>query len=114
MARKEGPLSGNILDYDNIDEKLCEIHIWFKFLKFGFWRPTDQACYQIWNGRMSRDEAIGVVLEKQYEFPHEYLDEFLEFHQITESEFWECAERFRNKEIWHKVGSRWRLRSELS
>ena len=34
--RVEGPLSGNYLDYDNIDEKLCEINIWLKYLKFGF------------------------------------------------------------------------------
>ena len=33
QSRAKGPLSGNILAYDNIDEKLCEIHIWFKFLK---------------------------------------------------------------------------------
>ena len=45
-ARKEGPLSGNLLAYDNIDEKLCEIHIWFKFLKFGFWRPHDPMLLQ--------------------------------------------------------------------
>ena len=30
-GRKEGALSGNIINYDNIDEKLCEIHCWFKF-----------------------------------------------------------------------------------
>jgi hypothetical protein len=63
---------------------------------------------------MSRDEAVSLVLEKQYEFPGEYLDEFLEFHQITEIEFWDCAERYRNTDIWRKVGSRWHLRNELS
>jgi N-acetyl sugar amidotransferase len=113
-ARRSGALSGNILDYDNIDEKLCELHIWFKFLKFGFWRPTDQGCYQIWNGRMSRDEAVGLVLEKQYEFPDEYFHEFLEYHQITELEFEECAHRYRNRDIWHKVHGTWRLRNEVS
>ena len=51
---------------DNIDEKLCEIHIWFKFLKFGFWRPTDQCCYHIWNDRLCRKEAVEIVKEKQY------------------------------------------------
>ena len=30
-GRKEGALSENIINYDNIDEKLCEIHCWFKF-----------------------------------------------------------------------------------
>lgn len=113
QARRAGNLSGNILNYDNIDEKLCELHIWFKFLKFGFWRPTDQACYHIWNGRMSRDEAVELVAEKQYEFPGEYLPEFLEFHQLTEREFFDWAEHWRNQEIWHKVNGTWRLRTEL-
>jgi len=112
-GREAGPLSGNILDYDNIDEKLCEINIWFKFLKFGFWRPTDQCCYQIWNGRMSRQEGVELVNAKQYEFPSEYFKEFLEFHEITESQFWDTAERYRNKEIWHKVEGQWSLRTPL-
>lgn len=114
QPRRNGPLSGNVLDYDNIDEKLCEIHIWFKFLKLGFWRPTDQCCYQIWNGRMSRKEAVDLVRSKQYEFPHEYLKEFLEYHQITEAEYRNCEERWRNHDIWHKVNGQWRLKNELS
>ena len=36
LSKKRRQLSGNAIDYDNIDEKLCEIHNWFKFLKFGF------------------------------------------------------------------------------
>lgn len=113
MPRRGGPLSGNILDYDNIDEKLCELHIWFKFLKFGFWRPTDQCCYQIWNDRMNRDEAVDIVRNKQYEFPSEYLSEFLDYHQITKTQFHECEERFRNLNIWHKKNGEWRLKHEL-
>tara|TARA_B100000161_G_C33553053_1_gene416354 strand:+ start:1864 stop:2949 length:1086 start_codon:yes stop_codon:yes gene_type:complete len=114
QSRAKGPLSGNILSYDNIDEKLCEIHIWFKFLKFGFWRPTDQCCYQIWNGRMTRKEAVEIVNSKQYEFPYEYLDEFLEFHEITKKEYLECEDKFRNLEIWHKKNNKWRLINELT
>lgn len=112
-GRRLGPLSGNVLAYDNIDEKLCEIHIWFKFLKFGFWRPHDQCCYKIWNGYMSREEAVDRIREVQYEFPGEYLNEFLEYHQLSESEFWTSAERWRNHEIWHKNGGAWRLKVDL-
>lgn len=112
--RRQGPLSGNTLDYDNIDEKLCELHIWLKFLKFGFWRPTDQCCYQIWNGRMERAEAVQLVNAKQFEFPHEFLPEFLEFHNITEGEFWDCAEKWRNHDIWYKRDGQWRLRQPLT
>jgi len=113
IPRRQGLLSGNILDYDNIDEKLCELHIWFKFLKFGFWRPTDQCCYHIWNGRMTRSDAVDLVRNKQYEFPIEYFHEFLEYHQITESEFHECENKFRNLDIWHKVNGQWRLKNEV-
>ena len=101
-----GELSGNILDYDNIDEKLCELHIWFKFLKFGYWRPTDQCCYQIWNGRMHREEAVDIVLDKQYEFPFEY-------HEITEDQFHKLEDKFRNYDIWHKKNGKWRLKNEI-
>lgn len=113
QSRQKGPLSGNVVDYDNIDEKLCEIHIWFKFLKLGFWRPTDQCCYHIWNDRMPREEAVEHVLTKQYEFPHEYLNEFLEYHQLTEAAFHECEERWRNHDIWHKINGEWRLKNEI-
>lgn len=113
-GRHAGPLSGNVLNYDNIDEKLCEIHIWLKFLKFGFWRPTDQCCYKIWNGYMRREEAVSLVLEKQYEFPGEYFEQFLEFHEITETQFWEVAERWRNQDIWTRMNGRWRLKVEVS
>lgn len=112
-ARKEGPLSGNIIDYDNIDEKLCEINIWMKYIKFGFWRPTDQCCYQIWNGRMTREEAVKLVNEKQDEFPHEYFQDFLDYHMLTEEEFWQVVEKFRNHDIWEKTGDTWRLKTPL-
>jgi len=112
--RKKGPLAGNILSYDNIDEKLCEIHIWLKMLKFGFWRPTDQSCYHIWNGRISRDEGVSNVLKKQYEFPIDYLDEFLEFTSIKKSTFFKELEKWRNLDIWVKRNGKWRLRREVS
>lgn len=114
ISRRQGPLSGNLIDYDNIDEKLCEIHIWFKFLKFGFWRPTDQSCYQIWNGRMSRENAVEYVMDLQYQFPYEYFEEFLEYHQLTKSEYYLCEEKYRNLDIWHKKNGEWRLKYEIS
>ncbi|QWD72731.1 N-acetyl sugar amidotransferase [Polynucleobacter sp. UB-Raua-W9] len=113
-GRKAGPLSGNIINYDNIDEKLCEIHNWLKFLKLGFWRPTDEACYQIWNGRMTRAEAVGLVKEKQYEFPIEYLDEFCEYHDISRDQYFSIQEKWRNLDIWHKPNGIWRLKEELN
>ena len=112
-GRKAGPLSGNFLDYDNIDEKLCEINIWFKYIKFGFWRSTDQTCYDIWNGRLSREEAVKTVNKLIDEFPEEYFEDFLRFHDISDEEFWETVEKFRNKDIWEKEENSWKLKNSL-
>jgi len=109
QPRAKGPLSANILDYDNIDEKLCEINIWLKFLKFGLGRVIDGCCYHIWNGRMTREEAVKKVKALQYEFPIEHFQDFLDFHQLTQEEFWAVAEKFRNLDIWTKTDGRWRL-----
>ena len=115
MSRESGPLKGNYIDYDNIDEKLCEINIWLKYIKFGFWRATDQTSYDIWNGRLARDEAVKIVNSLQGEFPSDYIGDFLRFHDLSESEFWEVVERFRNQDIWQQdeKGS-WSLISPLT
>ena len=114
MKRKDGPLSGNYIDYDNIDEKLCEINIWLKYIKFGFWRATDQCCYDIWNNRLSRNEAIEIVNKLSDEFPKEYFRDFLRFHKLSEEEFWDVVEKFRNKDIWEMVDGEWKLKQKIS
>jgi len=114
IERAEGPLSGNVLNYDNIDEKLCEINIWLKFLKLGFWRPHDACGYQIWNGRMTREEAVKIVNNKMYDLPHEYVKEYLEYHNITEEQFFTNLEKWRNLEIWEKnIDNIWKLKFQL-
>ena len=114
VGREKGPLSGNFLNYDNIDEKLCEINIWFKYIKFGFWRATDQCCYDIWNGQMKREEAVAIVNQLRDEFPKEYIEDFYRFHDVTEEEFWEVVERFRNHDIWEKSQGDWKLKYVIS
>ena len=113
-GRRAGPLSGNYLNYDNIDEKLCEINIWFKYLKFGFWRATDQCCYDIWNNRMTRNEAVEIVNRLSDEFPKEYFQDFLRFHKISEEEFWETVDKFRNSDVWEMKKGEWVLKYPLN
>ena len=113
-GRRQGPLPGNYLDYDNIDEKLCEINIWFKYLKFGFWRATDQTCYDIWNDNLDRDKAVKIVSSLQEELPFHDLEDFLDFHMITLSEFYETVEKFRNQDIWEFTDGHWNLKHKLS
>ncbi|NVK31260.1 MAG: N-acetyl sugar amidotransferase [Gammaproteobacteria bacterium] len=112
-GRRAGPLPGNYLNYDNIDEKLCEINIWLKYMKFGFWRATDQTCYDIWNDQLSREEAVKIVNGLQDQLPLNDFEDFLEFHDLSEAEFWKTAESFRNLDIWKKCGEKWVLKNPL-
>lgn len=113
IPRIQGPLTGNYISYDNIDEKLCEIGIWLKYIKFGFWRPTDQTCYDIWNNKLTRNQAVKIVNSLQEKFPEEYFQDFLRFHQITKKTFWNTVEKFRNKKIWKKNNNKWLIKYPL-
>ncbi|MEM7998733.1 hypothetical protein Q4R43_20015, partial [Morganella morganii] len=71
-------------------------------------------CYDIWNDRMTRSEAVKIVNKLQGEFPGNDLEHFLRFHDITEQEFWETVEKFRNKDIWEYVNGEWKLKYILA
>ena len=112
LGRMSGPLPGHNINFDNIDEKLCEVHCWMKYPKFGFWRPHDHTSYKIWNGYMTRDEAVKEVLEIQNEQPA-YIDEFLDYHEISQKDYDNYIESIRNTDLWEKKKGKWRLKYEL-
>jgi hypothetical protein len=63
---------------------------------------------------MTREEAVKIVNQKQYEFPIEYVKEFLEYHGITEEQFYNNLEKWRNRNIWELNDERlWRLKYPL-
>ena len=108
--RKEGPIMG-LYDYADLDCMNIVIHHYPKFLKFGFNRVTDNACNEIRKGRMTREEAIELVKERDGILPpREYVQHFCKRVGISEREFWETLERFRNKDIWYKDSEgKWQL-----
>tara|TARA_B100000795_G_C22555401_1_gene344158 strand:+ start:333 stop:497 length:165 start_codon:yes stop_codon:yes gene_type:complete len=54
---------------------------------------------------MSRPEAVEIVNRLQYDYPA-YIDEFLEFHSISASDFFNVAEGFRNRKIFVKKNNK--------
>ncbi len=109
-VREEGPIMG-LYDYSDLDCKNIVIHHYIKFLKFGFNRVTDNCCNEIRKGRMTKEEAIRLVGERDGALPpREYVLHFCDRTGISEREFWEILEGFRNKDIWYKDSdSKWQL-----
>ena len=64
---------------------------------------------------MTRDEAVEIVNNLRDQFPIEYFQDFLRFHNVSEDEFWEVVEKFRNKDIWRKDETgKWELKYPVS
>ena len=101
-VHEKGPIMG-LYNYADLDCMNIVIHHYFKWLKFGFNRVTDHASNEIRKGRLSREEAIQLVIEKDgLKPPKEYIKCFCNQIGISEIDFWLNVEKFRNKDIWNK------------
>jgi N-acetyl sugar amidotransferase len=105
-AREEGPRTG-LYEHTDIDDDFISLHHWMKWLKFGFTRTWDNLALEIRNGRLTRDEAIDVLRERQDETPHEDIASFARWAGITEDRFFEIAETFRNPDVWTRRDGTW-------
>lgn len=98
-------VEGSFVNYENLDNVFYGIHDYFKFLKFGFGRATDQACFNIRRGRISRQDAIKLVKELEGKFPWEYigykLEDMLSFLDLSLEEFISICDYFTNKELFY-------------
>ena len=97
------PVEGTVVNYENLDNVQHGIHDYFKFLKFGFGRATDQACLHFRRGRLSRAEALELVRLHDGKFPWEYLgyplEDILGRIEMTMEEFVKICDRFTNKKL---------------
>jgi len=96
-------VEGSVVNYENLDNHQTGIHDYFKFLKFGFGRATDIACLHVRRGRVTRQDAVTMVMNHDGKFPWTYLDkpldEILEPLDLTIDEFMKVCDRFTNRKI---------------
>ena len=105
---------GTYTRYSSIDDRIDGFHHWFGLLKFGISRCTANAAREVREGFRTRDEAVALVHRYDTEFPSRYFKDLLTYAQVTEEEFWEIAERWRNENLWERVGNNWKLKYQVS
>ena len=76
------------------------IHDYLKFVKFGYGRGTDHACKDIRAGMMTRDEGIEMVERYDHVKPRRDLERWLEYVGMSEEEFDETCDTFRDPRVW--------------
>ena len=96
-------IEGSIGNYENLDNYQQGIHDYFKYLKFGFGRATDIASLHIRRGRMTRDEGLRLVRERDGRFPWSYLgktlEQILKPLEMSVDDFVAVCDRFTNREL---------------
>jgi hypothetical protein len=102
-------VEGSMVDYENLDNHQTGIHDYFKFLKFGFSRATDIACLHVRRGRITREDALQIVRDRDGRFPWTYLDkplaDILAPLDLSVDAFVKVCDRFTNKKIFKRDGS---------
>jgi len=108
MQTYHKPVEGTITNYENLDNHQTGIHDYFKFLKYGFGRATDQACLQIRRGRISRDEGLELVRRHDGRFPWVYLgkslQDILRPLDMGIEEFQGICDRYTNRDLFKQEG----------
>lgn len=106
--RTDGPKVG-YYDYADIDDDFISVHHYPKWYKFGFTRLFDNLSLEIRHGRLRRQEAIEILRNQGTENPSGDIRKFSAFVGISEAQYFETLEGFRNHEIWQRRNGRWEL-----
>ena len=92
---------GTYVPFSQVDSDLVQVNQMHKFVKFGFGQCMDHVCYDIRDGRMTREEAIELVKKYDGKCSEEYIKKFCEYIEITLEDYWKVVNSFRGP-MWSK------------
>lgn len=105
---------GGVENYTQIDSIGYIVHLWCKFIKFGFQRCSDIACRLVRDGKITKEEAMALIKERDYICDPMAKRDFCRVINITEKEFNETVDKFVNRDLLVKdVNGQWRRKDLL-
>lgn len=75
------------------------IHDYLKYVKYGFGRATDDACRDLRNGIIDRDEALRLTERYDGKYPLEAIRRFCKHFKMSREEFDEICDSFTNRAL---------------
>jgi len=91
----------------NLDDRYENgVHDLLKFIKFGYGRASDHASKDIRTGDMTREKAIEMVRKYDHIISDD-LSHWLEYVNMSENEFWQIADTFRDPNVWWIQDGEW-------
>ena len=104
---------GSYSKYSSIDDQIDPFHYYTTLIKFGLGRASYDAAQEIRNNKITREEGVQLVKKYDQEFPQKYFLNFLEYINISSSEFHETVDKFRSPHLWFKKGNEWKLKNTV-
>jgi hypothetical protein len=99
--------------FDTCNDVDCQhysgLHDWIKFSKWGYGKASDHASREIRLRRMTRDQGIDLVARYRDVAPADE-SRLLKWLNLSNAEFEQTIDRFRDPRIWEHNGSSWTLR----
>jgi N-acetyl sugar amidotransferase len=108
LKEAEGSNAGTFTNFSQNDQALYALHTYFMYLKFGFGRAIQDACIEVRRGAMDRQQAVNLVRLYDGHYPHEYIDSYLDYYQISRAEFDAALDKYANKDLFEKVDGYWK------
>lgn len=105
---------GTFTNFAQNDQALYPLHTYLMFLKFGFGRANQDACIEVRRGAMDRPQAVNLVRLYDGEFPEGYVEDYLDYYEMSRDEFGEVLDSWANDDILKRVEpGRWEPRFEI-
>ena len=109
-SNPDGRSEGTYSKFSSLDDKIDGQHYYTMYIKFGQGRAMNDACRDIRDGYIIRDEALALMKKYDGEFPKKYFQEFLNYINITEEEYWNIIDNARSPHLWEKKNGEWHLK----
>jgi len=105
--------SGTYSKYASLDDQFDGFHYYLGFIKFGIGRTTSDSAHEIRDGKITREEGVALVRRYDDEFPKKYLQEFLQYCDISEEELTEVIDSWRSDHLWEQKAGVWCLKKPI-
>lgn len=113
LKEAENTNPGTFTNYAQNDQALYALHTYLMYLKFGFGRANQDACIEIRRGALDRGQAVNLVRLYDGLYPHEHLETYLNYYQMTKEEFDNALDRWADDTLFEKVDGYWKPKFEI-
>lgn len=90
---------GTFTNFAQNDQGLYALHTYMMYLKFGFGRATQDAGIEIRRGAMDREQGLSLVRLFDGAYPEFWESQYLEYYQVTKTQFYKILEYHTNKDL---------------